>query len=268
MKIGFIGAGNMASAIIKGYLKNATAEICVCDKDQSKVTALVELGTAANKTVTSVATIGELSAMCDYLFLAVKPQNFEEVLSEVKGNIRKKTVVVSIAAGITAAYIKKALAYDAKVVLVMPNTPLLLGYGASALSRVEPTTEEEFAFCCDIFQSSGKIAVISPDQMSEVIPLNGSSPAFIYQYAKHFVEYGVSQGFSEETALALFSQTLIGAAHMMTDSGYDLDQLIQMVSSKGGTTIAGLEALREKGLGEAVQDACERCTKRAYELAK
>lgn len=262
MSIGFIGAGNMATAIIKGYLKNATTDILVYDICEEKADALAALG------VQKESGIPQLAQKVKYLFLAIKPQNFEQVLSQLKGNVKEDTVIVSIAAGITSDYLKKELGFDAKVVLVMPNTPLMLGYGATALSKVSPTTEEEFFFCCEIFKSSGEIAVISPEKMNEIIPINGSSPAFIYQYAKYFIEYGVSQGFDYQLALNLFAQALIGSAHMMTDSGHTLDELIQMVSSKGGTTLEGLQALKDHHLDEAVQDACQRCVKRAYELSK
>lgn len=262
MSIGFIGAGNMASAIIKGYLKNAETEILVYDIDETKMDQLVKLGVKKTNDVKS------LVSQVKYLVLAVKPQNFTEVLEEIKGNLTSETVVVSIAAGITAEYIKKTLEQDVKVVLVMPNTPLLLGCGATALSKAEPTCEDEFEFVCRMFQSSGKIAVISPDKMNEIIAVNGSSPAFIYQITKHFIEYAEKQGITYDTALEMFCQALVGSAKMMTESGYNLDELIQMVSSKGGTTIAGLNAMAENGLGGAIQAGCEACTKRAYELAK
>jgi pyrroline-5-carboxylate reductase len=262
MSIGFIGAGNMATAIIKGYIGKATTDVVVYDIDSEKVNHLAELGAKrANN-------IAELAERVQYLFLAVKPQNFPEVVAGLKGHVRTETVLVSIAAGITADYLKAALDFDVKVVLVMPNTPLLLGYGASALSKAEPTTDAEFDFVCNIFASSGVIAKIAPNQMNEVIPLNGSSPAFIYEYAKYFIEYGEQQGFSYETALNLFAQSLIGSAKMMTESGYSLDELIQMVSSKGGTTIAGLDALRKHDLQRTVLDCCDQCAKRAYELSK
>ena len=143
----------------------------------------------------------------------------------------------------------------------MPNTPLLLGEGATALSRSDSVTDEEFELVCNIFGSCGMYAVISKDKMKEIIAINGSSPAFIYLYAQAFVEYAKSVDIDETVARDLF-------AKMITDSGKSLDELIEMVSSKGGTTIAGLEKLREGGLPKAVEDCCKACTKRAYELSK
>lgn len=261
-EVGFIGAGNMATAIIKGYIGKAESDIFVYDINCQQVEKLEAAGAKAK------ASAAELAESVKYLFLAVKPQNFEEVLSELKGHVPPDTVVVSIAAGISSAYIKRQLGFDAKVVRVMPNTPLLLGCGASALARVSPTSREEFDFCCNIFRASGDAAVIDEEQMNAVISVNGSAPAYIYEITRSFIRYAEEQGIDPEVALTLFCQTLIGSARMMTESGYSLEELIQMVSSKGGTTIAGLESFRADGLGEMIKNACDRCTKRACELAK
>ncbi|NLZ46721.1 MAG: pyrroline-5-carboxylate reductase, partial [Clostridiales bacterium] len=114
----------------------------------------------------------------------------------------------------------------------------------------------------------GKMAAVSEDKMKEIIAINGSSPAFIYLFAKGFIDYATNVGIDEDVSKTLFSQSLIGAAKMITDSGYTIDELITMVSSKGGTTIAGLEKLREGKLEDVVSDCCEACTNRAYELSK
>ncbi len=264
-KVSFIGAGNMATAIIKGMMQSeraASYQVSAYDVLPEKAESLRSLG------VISVRTVSDAVSDANLLFLSVKPQNFEEVLTEVKPAFSEKTVVVSIAAGITASYIKKFLGEACKVVLVMPNTPLLLGTGASALARIAPTSSEEFESVCDIFAASGEIAVIPEDQMKEIIAINGSSPAFIYLFTKGFMEYAKTVGIDQEAALKLFCQTLKGSAEMMLHSGNGIDELIQMVSSKGGTTIAGLERFEAHHLLDAVQDACEHCTKRAYELSK
>ena len=197
---------------------------------------------------------------CKYVFLAVKPQVIDGVLATIKDYVTKDTVIVSILAGITGEYIKSQTIPDAKVVLVMPNTPLLLNQGASALSPVAPVTDEEFNFVRSIFDSCGKTAVLTADKMKEVIAINGSSPAFIYLYAKAFIDYAVENGISKDSATELFAQSLIGSAKMITDSGYTLDELI--------TTLAGLDELYKGNLEEITKKCCESCTKRAYELSK
>lgn len=262
-KIGFIGAGNMGAAIMKAIRSKIDgAEIFAADPDQEKLRALQAFG------VTPCPDAAAVTDTCKYVFLAVKPQVMEGVLESIASHVTGDTVLISIAAGITGEYIQSKTRSDAKVILVMPNTPLLLGEGASALAQVAPTTEAEFSFVLSVFAACGKAAVIPADKMKEIIAINGSSPAFIYLYAKGFIDYAASVGIDVGTAAVLFSQSLIGSAKMITDSGYSLDELIKMVSSPGGTTLAGLDALYEGNLTEVARDACARCTKRAYELSK
>ena len=264
-KIGFIGAGNMGSAIIKGILSSDSAEniqIYAYDPDSAKVQELEKLG------VKSCESSAELTGICKFVFLAVKPQIIEGILEDISSAVNENTVIVSIAAGISDEFIAKKTIPNVKVILVMPNTPLLLGEGASALSKNEKVSDEEFGIILNVFNSCGKTAVIPKDKMKEIIAVNGSSPAFIYLYAKGFIDYAQSVGIDSSSAMELFAQSLIGSAKMMTDSGYTIDQLIKMVSSPGGTTLAGLDRLYEGNLTETVKNCCESCTKRAYELSK
>ena len=237
INVGFIGAGNMGYAIMKGIADSKMSrdiQLYAFDKYAPILDRLDELGTV------KCSGCAEVVEKSEYVFLAIKPQQLDEVLDEIAP----------------------------AVVLVMPNTPLLLGEGATALSRSDSVTDEEFELVCNIFGSCGMYAVISKDKMKEIIAINGSSPAFIYLYAQAFVEYAKSVDIDETVARDLFAKSLIGSAKMIDDSGKSLDELIEMVSSKGGTTIAGLEKLREGGLPKAVEDCCKACTKRAYELSK
>ena len=265
INVGFIGAGNMGFAIMNGISKSEMSS-------DIKLFAYDVFPPALEKTekigVTSCGNYGEIVKNCKYVFLAVKPQQLDEVLDEISDFVTEDTVLVSICAGITDEYIASKTLSGAKVVLVMPNTPLLLGEGATALSKADSVSDEEFKLVCDIFGSCGIYAVIPKDKMKEIIAINGSSPAFIYLYAQAFVEYAKSVDIDEKVALDLFAKSLVGSAKMMTDSGKTLDELITMVSSKGGTTIAGLEKLREGNLGQTVENCCKACTKRAYELSK
>lgn len=265
INVGFIGAGNMGSAIMKGISESEAGkniQLYAFDPDSSKTAALESYG------VSAAASEAELTGKCKYVFLAVKPQVIESVIEAAAPAVTGETVIVSIAAGITDEFIAKKTIPDAKVILVMPNTPLLLGEGASALSRSETVSDEEFELILGVFRSCGKAAVISKDKMKEIIAINGSSPAFIYLFAKAFIDYADSVGISKESATELFSQSLIGSAKMITDSGYSIDELIKMVSSPGGTTLAGLDKLYEGGFEDTVKKCCENCTKRAYELSK
>lgn len=274
VNVGFIGAGNMGFAIMKGvseselcsdvkmYATSPTIKLFAYDKDNEKIKRLEEYG------VTPCQSEIEVLQKCKFVFLAIKPQQLEEVLSTIKAYVKEDTVIVSICAGITAEYIESMTTDNARVVLAMPNTPLLLGEGATALSKNESVLEDEFSLVCKIFGSCGDYAVISKDKMKEIIAINGSSPAFIYLFAKGFIDYAKSVDISEDTAKALFTKSLIGSAKMINESGYTIDELIKMVSSPGGTTLAGLDKLYSGQLLDDVKNACVACTNRAYELSK
>lgn len=260
-KLGFIGAGNMASALIKGIAaSNSKVEIHAFDVDGAKLKTLSQFGIIAE------ASSVELVKNCKYVLLAVKPQVVPAVLEEIKSAVTADKVIISIAAGISEEYIRKMTIPTAKVVLVMPNTPALLGVGAFAVARDEMLSDDEFEFVKSVLDTCGITEEVPIGKMKEVIAINGSSPAFIYLFAKGFADYAKKVGIDSDVAMRLFAQTLIGSAKMLTDSGMTPDELIKQVSSPGGTTIAGLSKLGE--LPMIVDDACEACTARAYELSK
>ena len=262
-KLGFIGVGNMGAAIIKGINgKLGNTAVFAYDSNPEKLTNISIFG------ATAADSVSELSNKCDFILLAVKPQQLDGVLAEIKASGNDKLVLISICAGISAEYIRERTFAKAKVVLVMPNTPMMLGAGASAMSCDEAVSAKEFEFARKVIGSCGITEVVSPDKMKEVIAINGSSPAFIYIYAMGFIKYAEKVGIDKNAALRLFAQTLIGSARMMTESGMTLDELVKQVSSPGGTTLAGLEELYKGNVAEDAVRACEACTKRAYELGE
>lgn len=265
-KIGFIGTGNMGGAIIMSIASGGLRQkiqIYAADTDASKLDVLERYG------ITRCADAAEVVRECDIVFLAVKPQGLENVLKEISGSIRNEHIFVSIVAGISSDYIKKGLGNEnIGVILVMPNTPLLLREGATAIAANDSVPKEQFEFICSVFEHCGKVSVIPENKMKEIIAVSSSSPAFIYLFAKGFIDYAAKVGINSDAAKLLFSQSLIGSAKMITDSGYSIDDLIKMVSSPGGTTLAGLDRLYANDIQKAVDEACEACTKRAYELSK
>ncbi len=259
-RLGVLGTGNMGSAIINGIVKSGMdIEVSAYDKDAEKLMRLPVNICLDEKTLVS---------SCKYILLAVKPQVLGGVLDEIASEVTEDTVFISICAGISEEFICNHTISGAKVVLVMPNTPMMLGCGASAMSKGDSVSDEEFGFARSVIGSCGITEVIPMDKMKEIICINGSSPAFIYLFAKGFVDYASENGIDSETALKLFSATLVGSAKMLTESGMTVDQLIKQVSSPGGTTIAGLEMLYAGDIVGHVKDACSACTERAYELAK
>lgn len=266
IKLGFLGAGNMGSAIMNGLLESKlcvdmSVKLYVYDKDAEKVAKLTAKGiVACNDEQTLVA-------QCDYVLLAVKPQVLGGVLDTI-APVVANTVLISICAGIPETFIRLHTNPTAKVILVMPNTPMMLGLGASAMAHDNMVSDEEFAFAKAVIGCCGIVEEVPISKMKEIIAINGSSPAFIYLFAKGFVDYADSQGIDKNAAMNLFAQTLIGSAKMLTDSGMTVDELIKQVSSPGGTTIAGLDQLYDGKLTDVVNNACTACTKRAYELAE
>ncbi|HCC01054.1 MAG TPA: pyrroline-5-carboxylate reductase [Ruminococcaceae bacterium] len=262
--IGFIGAGNMAKAIIQAILRKKlyTADrIGIYDHHSSHYPWFTKHG------VQAMEDEKKLARFSDIIILSVKPQNYDNVLHQIRGVSDSKTIV-SIAAGISSTFIKERLGKDTKVVLVMPNTPLSLGEGATAICRCLPTSDDEFSAIKAVFASGGVVQELPEKLMNAVISVNGSSPAYVYLFAKSVIDGAVKQGIDAETAKSLICQVLIGSAKMLIHSDKSLDELIQAVSSKGGTTIAALDQLYAHNFESAIVDAMDHCTKRAEELGK
>ena len=263
-RIGFIGAGNMATAIINGLLRSGSADgdhITVFDVLPEKLALIAE--EKGVKTAPDAKTAAELS---DIVVLAVKPQNYAEVLEALRPAVTADKVIVTIAAGISTDYIAKTLGVDCPMVRVMPNTPLLLGKGATALSR-RNISDDDFKCVYDMFANGGETAILDESKMNSVIAVNGSSPAYVYLFAKAMVDYAVKEGIDENDALRLVCATLKGSAEMLEKSGDTPEVLIKKVSSPGGTTLKALEKLDEKDFYNSVIEAMDACTKRAGELA-
>lgn len=263
-RIGFIGAGNMATAIIKGLIaqKGNGSFINVFDVSEEKLGEISKLG------VKALSSSQDVVKYSDIIVLAVKPQNYAEVLEALREVVSTNKTFVSIAAGISINYVQSALGCECPVVRVMPNTPLLLKKGASALCPSDNISEDDKRIVYDMFAGSGVCEYITEDHMNEIIAVNGSSPAYIYLFAKAMADYAVSVGIDYDKALNLICATLEGSAAMLKESGDTPEVLIEKVSSKGGTTIEALNKLREHGFTEAIDDAMKACTKRAEELGK
>lgn len=264
-KIGFIGAGNMAGAIINGVIDTKTypaENLFVFDVSREKCDAMGKNG------VKSFSSAAELVADCDVIFLSVKPQNFTEVLESVRNTVTQEKLFVTIAAGISTDFIKKTVECNCPVIRVMPNTPLLLGKGATAMCRSNDVTDEQFELIKGFFASCGTVAVLDESKLNAVISVNGSSPAYVYLFAKAMVDSAEKQGISRDVALPLVCQTLIGSAEMLCQPNASPDELIKMVSSPGGTTLKALDVLYENNFEAIIDQAMLACTKRAEELGK
>ena len=261
--ISFIGAGNMAYAIVNGYIrKNAAETVGVYDISEERRKIFSDMGCRVMEDYKKAAEFAK------YIVLCVKPQTIETVLEGIREYITEEKVIISIVAGVSAEYIQEKIGFECKVVRTMPNTPLLIGYGATAVSDTGNLTEEEFETAQELFKSAGKTAKIPSELMNEVVALNGSSPAYIYLFAKVFVDKAQEMGINRESARELFCETLIGSAKMMMESGKSEEELIKMVCSPGGTTLSGLEELKKNNFEESLEKCIEACVKRAYEIGR
>ena len=262
--LGFIGVGNMASAIISGILSASEFDedsLSIYDKDTSKYEKF---------NIHPSISVAELCKASDIIFLCVKPQIYSAVLDEIRAGVSKEELktktFVTIAAGISTSYICKKLGVEAAVIRIMPNTPLLIGEGASAICRNDFVSDAEFYTVWNIFSSLGVCKILTEDMMNRVISVNGSSPAYIYLFAKAMCEAAKEQGVTEDM-LPLVIQTLIGSAKMMKKSSMTPDELIKMVASPNGTTLAALDSLEKDNFCDIIKRAMQKCTDRAEEIA-
>lgn len=264
--VGFIGCGNIASAILGGMIGSGyiTSDcVRVFDVDAAKADAL---HTTYGVGVCSRAE--DVVAACKYVFLTIKPQVYDVVLGQIKSVVRPDNCLVDVAAGVSIDFVKRSIGFDCKVVRVMPNTPLLTGHGASALVKLPPVTDAEFNFVRGAFEASGVARVVDEDAIDAVIGASGSSPAFVFRFAKNIIEASTAAGLDADTATALVAQTLIGSAHMILESGLSIDELIRMVSSPNGTTVAGLAQMDATGFDDSVCAAVQAAVARSKELRK
>lgn len=262
--IGFIGAGNMAGAILANVLQGgllSADQVAIYDINKEKCDRYARDGHPV------FDSVPELVAACSSVVLAVKPQTFPDILPQVKQAMTADKLLVSIAAGISASYIQDSIGFPCKLVLVMPNTPLMGGVGATAVSRIEPTSTLEFLAIKSLFAASGIVEEVPADKMNAAMAVHSTTPAFMYLFAQTLVESAVQAGVDRAVAGRLCSQMLVGSAWMMEHSGKTYQQLIDMVCSPGGTTLAGLSALEKGGFTTAVQQAFAASVRRAEELS-
>ncbi|MEG1719876.1 MAG: pyrroline-5-carboxylate reductase, partial [Clostridia bacterium] len=245
-KIGFIGTGNMATALINGIIRSGknASDLIIYDIDDEKTEKFIELG------LTKAISIADLSKNADIVFFTIKPQVFDDVVPMIVSDINK--LYVSIAAGISISYLQNNLGEDTQIVRVMPNTPLLIGKGATAISYSSKVSNAHKNAIEDIFNNLGVTAILSEDKMNEIISVNGSSPAYIYYFADLVIKKATEMGIDESVAKTLFCNTLIGSAQMILDSKDSPKELIDKVTSKGGTTIKAMEVFYNNNLEKIV----------------
>ena len=265
-KIGFIGSGNMAEAIIKGVIRAGVVspqDILSSDVSEDRR----RLFSDSFSIITTPNNL-ELVSQAEIIVLAIKPQGIGFVLKEIVEAVDIYKLVISIAAGVTLKYIEDSLKPNSRVVRVMPNTPALIGEGVTAISPGSKATKEDLNIARNIFDAVGKTVVVEERYMDAVTGLSGSGPAYVFLIIDALIDAGVKVGLDRGTAKTLAVQTVFGSAKMILETGENPAQLRDRVTSPGGTTIAGLHVMEAGRLRAVIIDAVEAATNRSKELGE
>jgi len=262
-KIGFIGGGNMAEALIKGLLAGAVPAERIMASEPSELRRDHLLEAFGIRLADSNR---ELLESCDIVVLSIKPQIVAEVLEELSDVSMDNKLMISILAGVTTASIEKFFTGAPRIVRVMPNTPALVGEGASAICRGHNASQEDLLVVKELFESVGIVQLIDERQMDAATGLSGSGPAYIYTVIEALADGGVREGLRRDIAHALAVQTVVGAALMVRETGEHPAILRDQVCSPGGTAIAGISTLEKNGLRTTLMEAVTASAGRSREL--
>jgi pyrroline-5-carboxylate reductase len=265
-KVGVVGAGNMAEALIRGLVRGghvAPERVLASAPRRERLDELrATYGIGVTMDNREVARAAELC------LLATKPQILDKVLREIGGELRSGTLVISVAAGVDTETIEAAVADGVRVVRAMPNTPALVGAGATAISAGKHASEADLAAARAVFDAVGITVQLDEIHLDAVTGLSGSGPAYIFLILEALADAGVKVGLSRRDAQRLAAQTVMGSAKMLLETDEHVGRLKDMVTSPGGTAIAGLHTLEEGGLRTTLINAVETATKRARELGR
>lgn len=265
-KLGVIGCGFMANAIIKGVVESEfirAKKIIISDINEDKLTEINEtLGVAVTNDNKFVAE------NCEYLLLAVKPQSFDELAKELSGVCHNK--VISIMAGVTKAKIKNSFGVGLiKVARCMPNLPCSVGCGMMGVDMTDfNSNTDDTDFINNLFSCMGNVLSVTEDKLHAVTGISGSGPAYSFIFIDSLIDAGIKQGLTKDEAKLLAIQTVWGACEMLFDSEKPLSELIMSVCSKGGTTIEAVKVFEQNNFRGIVSDAVEACVKRSKELSE
>lgn len=253
MKIGFIGCGNMASAMIGGILKKG-----IFQREEIIVSNLTEEGSRRSRESLGVVTTldnGEVVKNAKLLLLAVKPQFYEEVLEEIKDLLTPDHLIIGIAPGKTLAWIEEKCGQPLRIARFMPNTPAQVGEGMTGVCVNDRITEEDKKQLQEITDSFGRTEFVPERLMDAVVAVSGSSPAYVYMFIEAMADAAVAQGMPRKQAYAFAAQAVLGSAKMVLETGRHPGELKDMVCSPAGTTIEGVRTLEKTGFRSAVFEA-------------
>ncbi len=266
MKVSFLGAGNMAEAVIKGALSAKifkAKNILAADVSRDRLNYL-----RATYGIRTSMNNKEALKHGSVVILGVKPLTMDHLLKEVAGQAKSGHLFISVAAGITIARIRAILGKGARVIRVMPNTPALIREGATAIAPGKGVTKADIALALKLFNSIGRAVLLEEKMMDAVTGLSGSGPAFVFVMIEAMADGGVKMGLPRDVSLFLAAQTVLGSARMVLETKEHPGKLKDFVASPGGTTIAGLHRLEEGRIRAALIAAVEGATRRSEELGR
>lgn len=263
--IAFLGAGNMAEAMIRGLLRGghfAPGDVTASGPREERMAEL------RDRFSIRTTTNNREAATADIVVLSIKPQILGRVLAEVGTTIRADALVISIAAGVPVSAIASKLGAGARVVRAMPNTPALVDAAATAIAGGEHASESDMQDAKKIFDSIGITVILEESQLDAVTGLSGSGPAYVFLILEALSDAGVKVGLSRRTSQLLAAQTLLGSAKLLLETNEHPGRLKDMVTSPGGTAITGLHTLENGGVRTTLMNAVEAATKRSKELGE
>ena len=263
-KVGFLGSGNMGEAIIKGLLQAGLVPAASIAATDARADRLQQM--ARQYGIRAAASNREMVDEADVVILAVKPQIMGAVLQEVAGSVSRAKLLISVAAGVPVSALRAGLGKPARLIRVMPNTPALVLEGVTAIARSEGLDAGDLELAQELFAAVGRVVVLDEEALDAVTGLSGSGPAYVAIVIESLADGGVRMGLDRATAMILATQTVLGSARLILETGMHPAQLKDMVSSPGGTTIAGITALEEGSVRRTFISAVERATLRSREL--
>ncbi len=263
-QLGVIGAGNMAEAILRGAISASLIDpgsVIASDPSPARREVCAKLGVAATAD-------NDAPAACPRVLLAVKPQAMAAVLEGIAAAVSPDATVVSIAAGITTGFIAERLGRRGRIVRVMPNTPMLVGAGMSALCRGPRAGERELAWAERLLRACGRTVRVEEPMLDAVTAVSGSGPAYFFYLVEAMIAAGVAEGLSQDVAAQLAAETCRGAGELLARTGQAAEALRAKVTSPGGTTQAAIEAMESAGVKQALIAAVRRAAERSRQLGR
>lgn len=264
MKLGFIGCGNMASAMMKGIISNGIIEAKdIIGADvfaPSREKAKDMLGIAVTESNREVAT------WADVFVLSIKPQFYQEVIAEIKDCVKDGQIIVTLAPGKTIAWLEEQFGKKVKIIRTMPNTPAMVQEGMTAACPNAYVTAEELESICTLLRGFGEVEVVPERMIDAVVAVSGSSPAYVFMMIEAMADAAVAEGIPRNQAYKFAAKAVMGSAKMVLETGKHPGELKDMVCSPGGTTIEAVKVLEETGFRGALMEAMEVCAEKSRNL--